>query len=995
MRQIYLRLFLVLSVLFLMFAIARAWVIRPINCLPDCTGITLHNRVLQNHDLRDGILVEADLRGSDMRQANLAGADLSGANLSRTNLSNADLSGTRLIGANLTEADLRNTVLHNTNFTGANLTGADLTRTDLTEVQLDGAILNGARLIEVNLAEGNLSGARLRGADLTGSDLSNIVIEGSALSNTDLSGSVLTDANLNGSWLNLANLSGTDLSGANLAGTSLIGSNLSSANLTDSTLVGATAVGADLSGANLIGADLTGVRFFQFELEERDLTTDPALIELNELRLRQVTANANLNGVQFTIRTLWPRGKNALLHDILGEGFSESQLAALTEEIPNPPAESGQPDPAAGEPSSTADDGSGETPENGLPPVNPEEVEGDIAITGSSIVFTITNVIAEQFTQQGYEDTITVESADISESFQRFCQQASTIDIVNSSRPMQDAERAVCATIDREPVRFRIGTDAIAIIVNPSNDFAQDITIEQLATLFTAQRWNDVNSDWPAEDIIRHIPTDEADSQELFINTVFGPRHRASTDKDADPFLNAPNTTQNETDEQLVQGVATEPYAVGFIPFEFYQQNEDVLSLLTINDVELNAETAETGEYVLTRPLLLYTDAATLREKPQVEAFLSFYLANVRSVIEPFGYFASSETLLADARTTLQEAATVIESDVEATAPELVSDAEEAPTLTLPDPILPLSPTNALSPTATLTPTTAPTVTELADLDGPIVIAGHSSVISPTEIIAEGFLDLGFTDEISLTSVSTNQAVAAFCESEQADIAALNRPLADDETSTCNENNRTPLELRVGTNAIVIVANPNNDFVHNITLEDLAALFSAELWSDVNANWPAEPIQRFIPPQTSNAFDLFVEHVLNDEPDQLLLAADTLHVDTPDNQAQAITLNPYAIGFMEYAAYQQNAGLLHLIEIDGVEPDAITLEDNSYPLARPLLLYSDAATLQKKPQVAALLNFYLTNQHIAMDALDYVPVTSQDLEASRTTLRQAVTEEPD
>jgi phosphate transport system substrate-binding protein len=245
-----------------------------------------------------------------------------------------------------------------------------------------------------------------------------------------------------------------------------------------------------------------------------------------------------------------------------------------------------------------------------------------------------------------------------------------------------------------------------------------------------------------------------------------------------------------------------------------------------------------------------------------------------------------------------------------------------------------------------------------------------------------------------MTTVSTDQAFEFFCESDQADIAGVRQVMQDDIVAACDDAGRRPLALRVGTDVVAIVTNPNNDFVNTLTLEELETLFTARRWSEVHPEWPDEPIQRFIPPTDSSAVDLFVERVLDGETEQLLLVPNLITVDDRGRQAQGITTNPYALGFMEYSAYQRNAGLLNLVAIADIVPDDVTIEDGTYPLLRPLLLYVDADTLEDKSQVAAFLNFYLTNAHVAMEPLDYVPASSQALDEARTTLRQAVNPPP-
>jgi phosphate transport system substrate-binding protein len=398
---------------------------------------------------------------------------------------------------------------------------------------------------------------------------------------------------------------------------------------------------------------------------------------------------------------------------------------------------------------------------------------------------------------------------------------------------------------------------------------------------------------------------------------------------------------------------------------------------------------------VLASPLLLYADPAVLREKSQVADFVSFYLEHIRNFDEVLSYFISSTLVLDEAKVALQEAITEVPTDERVAETDSAAEEQDEQAFedifTVPSPLIPLAP---ISPTIGLTPTAEIDQTSLADLEGSMEIVGNASVLSPTETIANGFRGLGFSGTISLTAVSSNQAFEFFCESDQAEIASVSEVMQDDVVTACSDAGRRPLALRVGTDVIAIVTNPNNDFVSTVTLEQLETLFTARRWSDVDPEWPDEPIQRFIPPLDSNVVDLFVEQALNDEIDQLLLVPNLITVDDRGRQAQGITTNPYALGFMEYPAYQRNAGLLNLVAIADIVPEDITIEDGSYPLLRPLILYADANMLDEQSQVAAFLNFYLTNAHVAMEPLNYVPASSQILDEARTTLRQAVNPPP-
>jgi ABC-type phosphate transport system substrate-binding protein len=117
-----------------------------------------------------------------------------------------------------------------------------------------------------------------------------------------------------------------------------------------------------------------------------------------------------------------------------------------------------------------------------LPEVNPLEVTGDIITAGSSTVFPLTEAMANRFVDEGYAGNITIDSVGTGAGFERFCVAGET-DIANASRPIRDTEIESCRAINREPIEFRVGTDALAIVLNPENTWVTDLTIEQIAMM--------------------------------------------------------------------------------------------------------------------------------------------------------------------------------------------------------------------------------------------------------------------------------------------------------------------------------------------------------------------------------------------------------------------------------------------------------------------------------------------------------------------------------
>jgi phosphate transport system substrate-binding protein len=283
-----------------------------------------------------------------------------------------------------------------------------------------------------------------------------------------------------------------------------------------------------------------------------------------------------------------------------------------------------------------------------LPEVDPISVRGNISIAGSSTVFPLTDRIRERFEADGYTDTISEESIGTGAGFERFCVAGDT-DIANASRPIRQREIDNCLMIGREPVELRVGTDAIVVVVSTQNTFIDDLSVEELALAFsTAQTWQDVRPEFPAEPILRFTPGTESGTFDFFVEAVLG--------NDEAPLLAAANLQLSEDDNVLVRGVESSPFAIGFFGFAYYLENRDFLRAIAINGVEPNEISAEDGTYKLARPLFVYTAPNVLAEKPQVAAFLIYYLTHVNEEILDVGYFPASDIALNQARQNLLDA---------------------------------------------------------------------------------------------------------------------------------------------------------------------------------------------------------------------------------------------------------------------------------------------------------------------------------------------------
>jgi phosphate transport system substrate-binding protein len=283
-----------------------------------------------------------------------------------------------------------------------------------------------------------------------------------------------------------------------------------------------------------------------------------------------------------------------------------------------------------------------------LPEADPGTVDGAIVTAGSSTVYPLSERMADRFEDEGFAGQITISSIGSGAGFERFCVAGET-DIANASRAIKDSEVESCRSIGREPIEFRVGTDALAIVVSQENAFVDNLTLEELAKIFSneATLWSDVNPDWPAETIRRFAPGTDSGTFDFFIEELM---EAVYGDEGKNIFLEAENLQASEDDNILVQGVLGSPYAIGYFGFAYYQENASSLKALSINNVAPTADTAESGDYLLARPLFIYSDASIMQGKPQVAAFINFYLTYVNEEVLDVGYFPASDQSLDAAR---------------------------------------------------------------------------------------------------------------------------------------------------------------------------------------------------------------------------------------------------------------------------------------------------------------------------------------------------------
>ena len=276
---------------------------------------------------------------------------------------------------------------------------------------------------------------------------------------------------------------------------------------------------------------------------------------------------------------------------------------------------------------------------------------GQIAIEGSSTVLPITQAAAEGFNQQNPDVQITVGGSGTGDGFEAFC--SGDTQIADASRPIKDEEAQTCEENGVEFIELAVAQDGITVVVNPQNDFANDVTLEQLGTLWSpdaegqVDSWNDVNPDWPDQPINLYGPGTESGTFEFFTEKANGKAKESRTDYQA-----------SEDDNVLVQGVAGDPNALGYFGFGYFEQNQQQLKALSVDGVQPSVESIQSGEYPLARPLFIYVSTQALDENPSVEEFVSYYLENLNQFVEQALYVPLSEAAVQETQERFQNRTT-------------------------------------------------------------------------------------------------------------------------------------------------------------------------------------------------------------------------------------------------------------------------------------------------------------------------------------------------
>lgn len=257
-----------------------------------------------------------------------------------------------------------------------------------------------------------------------------------------------------------------------------------------------------------------------------------------------------------------------------------------------------------------------------------EGLSGSVTADGSSTVAPLAEAAADFFRDVEPGVNVTVATSGTGGGFKAFC--AGETDISDASRPIKDEEAAICAEAGIEFTEIVIANDGLAVVINTENDWADDLTVEQLNTIWAPEsegvvtNWNQVDPSFPDVPLALFGAGTDSGTFDYFTDAINGEEGAIRADY-----------SPSEDDNITVQGVSGDLGGIGFFGLSYVEENADLIKAVTVDGVYPTVETVQDGTYTpLGRPLFIYVANASYTDKPQVKAFVDYFVAEAVTVAE-------------------------------------------------------------------------------------------------------------------------------------------------------------------------------------------------------------------------------------------------------------------------------------------------------------------------------------------------------------------------
>ncbi len=279
-----------------------------------------------------------------------------------------------------------------------------------------------------------------------------------------------------------------------------------------------------------------------------------------------------------------------------------------------------------------------------------------------------------------------------------------------------------------------------------------------------------------------------------------------------------------------------------------------------------------------------------------------------------------------------------------------------------------------------------------------INIDGSSTVYPITEAVAEEFQKDNPNIKVAVGISGTGGGFKKFCRGET-DINDASRPIKESEMETCKKNGIEFIEVPIAYDAITVVVNPQNDWVDHLTVEELKKIWEPSAqnkitkWNQIRPEWPDAPLKLFGPGVDSGTFDYFTEAIVGEEGAS---RGDYTSSEDDNVLVVGVSQDKYALGYFGFAYYEQNKDKLKAVPIDGgkgpVKPSYENVINGSYqPLSRPLFIYINKKSYEKKGYVKKFVDYYLKNVKTLLKDVGYIPLPDEAYDLAQKRVSNKIT----
>ena len=243
-----------------------------------------------------------------------------------------------------------------------------------------------------------------------------------------------------------------------------------------------------------------------------------------------------------------------------------------------------------------------------------------IVIDGSTTVGPIAKAFAEYYMAANPEINITVSESGSGNGAKSLVN--GTCDVAAMSRPMKDSEFKAAAEKGIQPVAHVVALDGLPILVHPSNP-VQELTVEQVRNIYLGKisNWSEVGG--PNKKIVTISRDTNSGTYETFAKLVM--KKQKINEK-------CEYVGSNGAIRQRVQST---PAAIGYAGLGFVDKT---VKAVKVNGIYPSAETVQTGEYPVARPLFLYTNKYPKLGSPLYQLMTIHLTEDGQEMVEEIGF---------------------------------------------------------------------------------------------------------------------------------------------------------------------------------------------------------------------------------------------------------------------------------------------------------------------------------------------------------------------